>query len=280
MSVHTSNTAPPGTSGGPPSQPPYPWRLFVGMLVVILVGGAVLAVLLGLNPLTFHREEPAVQPTSITAATSAVAPATPLPTAALASAPTVAPALAPTAAQTAVPVATAQAPSAPGAAAAATGVVSQPTLPAASGAAVSPTAQAEPTPVQAAVSPELAAAIINGYDNYWSVRVRAMGDPTSGSIDLESVMAGDELAAAYKTLSEYRDGGEAYQATVDHQIWITRATPNAAEVVDRFTASTLKLDPETKEPVEATPQVEQITGRFVLQTINGVWKVVGRSQED
>jgi len=245
------------------------------MLVVILVGGAVLAVLLGLNPLTFQRTEPAVQPTSITAATSAIGPATAVATAALASAPTVA-----TAAQTAVPVATAQAPSAPGAAAAATGVVAQPTLAAASGAAVSPTGQAEPTPVQAAVSPELAAAIINGYDNYWSVRVRAMGDPTSASIDLESVMAGDELAAAYKTLSEYRDGGEAYQATVDHQIWITRATPNAAEVVDRFTASTLKLDPETKEPVEAKPQVEQITGRFVLQTINGVWKVVGRSQED
>ena len=274
MSVRTSNTAPPGASG-PPGQPPYPWRLFVGMLVVILVGGAVLAVLLGLNPLTFQRTEPAVQPTSITAATSAIGPATAVATAALASAPTVA-----TAAQTAVPVATAQAPSAPGAAAAATGVVAQPTLAAASGAAVSPTGQAEPTPVQAAVSPELAAAIINGYDNYWSVRVRAMGDPTSASIDLESVMAGDELAAAYKTLSEYRDGGEAYQATVDHQIWITRATPNAAEVVDRFTASTLKLDPETKEPVEATPQVEQITGRFVLQTINGVWKVVGRSQED
>ena len=280
MSVRTSNTAPPGTSGGPPSQPPYPWRLFVGMLVVILVGGGVLAVLLGLNPLTFQRAEPAVQPTSITASTSTVAPATAVATTAVASVPTVAPAVAPTAAQTAVPVATAQAPSAPGAAAAATAVVAQPTLAAASGAALSPTGQAEPTPVQAAVSPELAAAIINGYDNYWSVRVRAMGDPTSASIDLESVMAGDELAAAYKTLSEYRDGGEAYQATVDHQIWITRATPNAAEVVDRFTASTLKLDPETKEPVEAKPQVEQVTGRFVLQTINGVWKVVGRSQED
>src|SRR6266851_552862 len=117
MSVRTSNTAPPGTSG-PPSQPPYPWRLFVGMLVVILLGGAVLAVLLGLNPLTFQRAEPAVQPTSITAATSAVAPATVAATAALASAPTVAPAVAPTAAQTAVPVATAKAPSAPGAAAA------------------------------------------------------------------------------------------------------------------------------------------------------------------
>src|SRR6266851_10368001 len=98
MSVRTSNTAPLGTSDGPPGQPPYPWRLFVGMLIVILVGGAVLAVLLGLNPLTFQRTEPAVQPTSITAAVSRVAPATAVATTAVASAPTVAPAVAPTAA--------------------------------------------------------------------------------------------------------------------------------------------------------------------------------------
>jgi len=266
-------------SGRPPSQPPYPWRLFVGMLVVILVGGAVLAVLLGLNPLTFQRVEPAVQPTSITAATSAVAPATAVATTALASAPTIAPAVAPTAAQTAVPVATAQAPSVPGAAAAATGVVAQPTLAAASGAAVSPTGQAEPTPVQAAVSPELAAAIINGYDNYWSVRVRAMGDPTNTSIDLESVMAGDELAAAYKTLNDYRDAGEAFQTTVDHQIWITRATQDEAAVMDRFSGKSVKIDLATKAPVSTDDIVERFTSTFLLKNFNGTWKVVGQTQE-
>jgi hypothetical protein len=134
--------------------------------------------------------------------------------------------------------------------------------------------------VEAAVSPELAAAIIQGYDNYWSVRVRAMGDPANGSIDLQSVMANDELAAANQTLAEYRDNGEAYEATIHHQIWITRATSNLAEIVDQFTATTVKLDPETKQPVETTPQVEHITGRFLLQPMDGVWKVVGRGQED
>jgi hypothetical protein len=130
------------------------------------------------------------------------------------------------------------------------------------------------------VSPELAAAILQGYNNYWSVRVRAMGDPSDTSIDLDSVMANDELSAAQQTLAEYRDNGEAYQTTVHHDIWITEAATNGAEIVDQFTATTLKLDPDTKQPVETTPEVEHITGRFLLEPIGGVWKVVGRAQED
>lgn len=51
-----------------------------------------------------------------------------------------------------------------------------------------------------------------------------MGDPADTSIDLEFVMANDELSAAHETLAEYRDNGEAYQATIHHQIWITKAT--------------------------------------------------------
>jgi len=148
-----------------------------------------------------------------------------------------------------------------------------------SGATGIPTDQAEPTPVQAAVSSELATAILQGYDSYWSVRVRAMGDPSNTSIDLESVMAGDELTAAHKTLAEYRDGGEAYRTTVDHKVWITRATTDEAEVVDQYTANTLKLDPETKEPVESQPEVEHLTGKFLLQRFDGVWKVVGENYQ-
>jgi hypothetical protein len=139
--------------------------------------------------------------------------------------------------------------------------------------------QAEPTPVQAAVPAELAAAIIQGYDNYWSVRVRAMGDPGGTSLDLASVMDGDELAVAQKTLSEYQNAGEAYQTTVKHQIWITRATPTEADIVDQYTASTLRIDPTTKDPVEPEPEVEQLTGMFALESIDGAWKVVTESYQ-
>jgi hypothetical protein len=259
------------------------------MLIAILIGGAILALALGLNPLTFQKfgAEPEATPAAL--ATPVVAANTPAARATVAPAGVAAPAVAPTAIPT--PVATAPAAvqtAAPAATpvaraeqseSAATTTVSEPTVQAAEPTAVS-NEQAEPTPVQATVPSDLAAAIIQGYDNYWSVRVRAMGDPSDSSIDLESVMANEELAAARQTLGEYRDDGEAYQATIHHQIWITQANPGAAEIVDQFTATTLKLDPGTKQPVETTAQVEHITGRFLLQPIGGVWKVVGRAQED
>jgi hypothetical protein len=106
-----------------------------------------------------------------------------------------------------------------------------------------------------------------------------MEDPGNTAIDLDSVMVGDELTIARKTLAEYHDRGEAFRTTVKHQIWITRATGDEAEVIDQYTASTQKIDPETKEPTEPQPQVEQLTGRFILQASDGVWKVVTESYQ-
>jgi hypothetical protein len=181
--------------------------------------------------------------------------------------------------QTVIANSTAQALTVSATAVATTGaVVALPTA-AGPGATSVPTSQAAPTPVQASVAPELAAAIIKGYDNYWSVRVRAMGDPTDKSIDLESVMAGDELSTASNTLSDYRDAGEAFQTTVEHQVWITRATPDEAAVVDRFSGKSVKIDLATKAPVSAGDIVEHFTSTFRLRNFNGTWKVVGQSQE-
>ena len=286
MSVRTPNTASPGQPGDPSrSEPPYSWRLFIGMLLAIIVGGAILAVALGLNPLTLQRSGPAVQATPATAgppiatlpapvatATPAII-STPASGAGSTAVPTAQAGGAPAAVQTPVAIATSRATTVPAATGARTGGT-----PTATEAAI-PTAEAQPTPVQAAVPPELAAAIINGYDKYWSVRVQAMGDPGNTAIDLESVMAGDELAIARKTLAEYRNDGEAFRTTVKHQIWITRATSDEAEVVDQYTATTLKVDPETKEPVEPQPEVEQLSGRFVLQALDGAWKVVTESYQ-
>ena len=93
------------------------------MLVAILIGGAVLAVALGLNPLTFQKFAPAAQSTPIAIATAVGAPATAVvtgvpaigatavPPAARTAVPTVPPTpgtgVAPVAVQTPQPVATA-----------------------------------------------------------------------------------------------------------------------------------------------------------------------------
>jgi hypothetical protein len=257
------------------------------MLLAILIGGAILALALGLNPLTLQKFGAEPEATPVAVATPNVAARTPAAGSTVAPVGTTAAAVAPTpiptaaaarpavqtAAPAATPVARAEQPET-----AATTTAAGPTVQTAEPSAVSYD-QAEPTPVQAAVPAELAAAIIQGYDNYWSVRVRAMADPSDSSIDLESVMAGDELQTAHKTLADYRDAGEAFQTTVHHSIWITRATSDDAAVVDRFSGESIKIDPATRQPVSSNQIMEKFSSTFLLKNIDGTWKVVGQSQE-
>ena len=192
MSIRTPGKTPAGEQGGPPGEPPYPWRVFVGMLLAILIGGAILALALGLNPLTFQKFAAEPEATPVAAATPNVAArtpaagstATPVRAIAPAVAPTAIPtpvAAAPPAVQTAAPAATPVAREQPETAT--TTTAAEPTVQTAEPTTVS-NEQAEPTPVQAAVPAELAAQIIQGYENYWSVRVQASGDPNDPSVDL------------------------------------------------------------------------------------------------
>jgi hypothetical protein len=74
---------------------------------------------------------------------------------------------------------------------------------------------------------------------------------------------------ARKTLAEMRDNNEAGYSTVKHTIWITHTTDQAAVIVDRYVAQTLKLDPESKAPVQSAPAIEQYSDTFQLQNFDG-----------
>jgi hypothetical protein len=134
--------------------------------------------------------------------------------------------------------------------------------------------QAAPTPVQASLPADLAAEIVQGYSNYWTVRAQAQRDPTDTTVDLEAVMADNELIGARKTLAQFIDAGQAFDISVRHQIWITSATADEAMIVDRYTTTTSKLDPATKTPIQANPTVENRTDTFQLRRVGGAWKVV------
>jgi hypothetical protein len=154
-----------------------------------------------------------------------------------------------------------------------------PSAPETSPTTVANSASAQPTPVAINLPADLANAILQGYSNYWTVRVNAMRDPQDASIDLGSVMAESELAGAQKTLAQYRDAGEAFQSDVKHTIWITDATPDEAVVVDRYVGNTVFLDPSTKEPLGSQPVVQSFSDRFLLKKIEGTWKVVQEEPE-
>jgi hypothetical protein len=305
-------------------EPPFNWRVSVGMAVGLLVLFGVLfglraleifppkpgedpqiaAVRATLAALPTQQAAPAAQPTLAPTPASAAAPlgpialSTPAATGAapvlatVASAPTTAPTpmpgqqsatktQKPSATGTEVetiptPVATTSAPVIPTVGTGNTATSATETSPTTTG--DSPSAQ--PTPVAINLPADLANAILQGYTNYWTVRVNAMRDPADASIDLGSVMAGSELAGAQRTIAQYRDAGEAFHSDVKHTIWITDATADEAAVVDRYVGNTVFLDPTTKEPLSPQPVVQSFSDRFLLRNIAGTWKVVQEEPEE
>jgi len=274
--------------GSPRPEPGFNWRVTVGMLVGLVV---LFGVLFGLRALQIFPAEPgqdaviaaaratqaalgtqealAPRPTlGIAGASAGVPTAAPTlapPNTAVqpTSAPTPAlqqqPATAPQSAPTTLPPPLTQAPTG------APTVQSNPT-----------TVQAEATPVQATVPADLAAAIVQGYSDYWTVRVKALREPDPTNPDLDTVMAGTELSRAEQLLSGYQQQGTAYRSDVKHQIWITQAGPNTATIVDRYVATSIRVDPTSLEPVNpvAEPNVENLATTFLLQSIGGTWKVI------
>jgi hypothetical protein len=297
---------PPNPNPGEPQwkhEPPYNWRVSVGMAVGLLV---LFGVLFGLRALdifppkpgddpqiaavratlaalpTQQPAAPAVQPTSaptppgpaplgpIALSTPVAAGAAPA-VATVASAPTTAPTRAPaqqSAPRTQEPSATGtQFETAPQPVATTTRDQSNP-------GSTPETTPAQQTPVAVNLPASLASAILQSYTNYWNIRLQAIESPGDQSIDLESVMAGNELEGARKALAEMRDNNEAGYSTVKHTIWIVRATDQDAVIVDRYIAQTIKLDPESKAPLESAPTIEQYSDSFQLQNFDGAWKVV------
>src|SRR6266851_3204945 len=182
--------APPPPDGGPGGSPRretgFNWRISAGMFVGLAI---LFGVLFGLRVLHIFPPEPGQDAEIAAARATQAALGT---QEALAPRPTVAVGSAPAAATSAVQV--------------------------------NPTeVQAAPTPVQASLPADLAAAIVQGYSNYWTVRVNALRDPDPANPDLESVMVGTELSRAQQLLSGYQQQGMAYESDVKHQIWITQA---------------------------------------------------------
>lgn len=142
---------------------------------------------------------------------------------------------------------------------------------------------AQPTPSAINLPSALANAILQGYENYWTVRVKALNEPYDASIDLESVMAGTELETARQTIAHFRDTGQTGVSNVHHQIWITSASPDQAVVVDRYTAhgQRVMVDPTSQVPLpgDRVNENESYADRFLLQNIDGVWKVVAEEPE-
>lgn len=269
MTARTPSPAAP--PGAPAHADPYPWRVGLGVVLAILLGVSGLALLMGVLKVPWTTPEQAAAPSA--AATAQVLPTAAFPTQGVAQTPP--PTTLPAAERSAQP--TLPAAASPGQATPVQAPAAAPTPqavadPRGTGAQGSPTSQA-------VVDPNAAEAALKAYLAYWDVRVRAMADPSATDLDLESVMAGVELARAREVLGQWSQEGRAYRTEIDHQVRVATATPGEAVIFDQYVTTSIRIDPATKEPLGNEPAVEQLRTTFVLQKIGGTFKVADQRGE-
>ena len=232
-----------------------PWPLVAGVLL------AVLALALGVG-LYANRN---LRPGSVAAATpvAAISLVTATPVAAVSTAATpVPPALAPTAVPTTAAV-LAPTPSAPPTAA--------PTpLVLVLGTATSPPQPPSPSAIPT-VDPALAAELDAAYQHYWEVLADALFD--LDTTHLPEVMADQQLATVKKLIDDLRVEGHAIRTEVDHQYAVIRASSNDALIIDKYTDTSIYVQPGTHDPI-GTPVNDVIEDQFRLRQIEGTWRVV------
>src|SRR6266542_2470484 len=292
---------PPGL-GPPDGHDTAPWRsgrplwqqFLIGAVGVLLVVGVILIVVrlwaipalqsrgaevgvAGEATLTALQTQQALTPRPTPTVAPMVQPTT-APTVAPTLAPTPAPAVAPTGVPTVQPTATVAAVVQP-----AEITSPAPTAPPLVGDVVevngTPVLAVNGTPLPLpTVRPDMAAAVLDAYQRYWSVRADALLrlDPTG----LDQIATGDELAALDKNIEDLRAQGRAVKTDVQHHMSVLTAFDDKALVSDRIRDSSVYVSPEDNQPLpgEVAPsspdEAPEVTSVYELELVDGTWKVV------
>jgi hypothetical protein len=124
-----------------------------------------------------------------------------------------------------------------------------------------------------APDPTLLAEITDAFQKYSDIRAEAEWS-LNGS-RLSEIMPGAELAGSLRYLDELRASRRAVRTKVEHNVHVTRAIADEAEVVDYVTDWSVYVDAVTRQPLQPEPVGKELTEVYFLRKIDGVWKVVG-----
>jgi len=108
------------------------------------------------------------------------------------------------------------------------------------------------------------------YLEHWDVYAEALLS-LDGS-RLPDVLAGAALEAVQKQLEELRAADQPARVRVEHRYRITIINDRTAVVDDRYVNHTVRLDPDTLEPIESDPN-QRVHKSYTLKKVGGVWKV-------
>src|SRR6266542_5709941 len=115
------------------------------------------------------------------------------------------------------------------------------------------------------------------YLRYWDVYAAALLD--LDDTRLGEVASADELRRIQDEIAGYRRAGYAVRVQVTHNYVIVDITTNDARLADEIVDRSFRVDPVTKNPPQGSDEGESIRDLFVLQRIDGIWKIVKSVRE-
>ncbi len=143
-------------------------------------------------------------------------------------------------------------------------------------AAVTPT-QSPPTTASTGEPQTPERAVEQAYLRYWDVYSTALLELDASR--LSEVASADELQRIQDEIARYKQAGYAVRVRVTHNYVIVDLTADEARVADEIVDRSFRVDPVTKNPPQGPDQGTTVRDLFVLQRIDGVWKVTRSVRE-
>lgn len=127
-----------------------------------------------------------------------------------------------------------------------------------------------PSPTPADVQAE----IERDYLRHWEVWIKANLELKPELLD--QVATGAALDALTQQVQTQKDKNQPVRIRVEHNHRVVypvpAGDPNTATVEDNYVNHSVRLDPQTMEPIEEDPN-EQVRVSFTLKKVDGRWKV-------
>jgi hypothetical protein len=115
-------------------------------------------------------------------------------------------------------------------------------------------------------------AIWQAYEEFWDTRGDALYDLNTGL--LEPRMAGPALERERAGIESLRSQGQAQVIDIEHRAEMIEAVADEGVIYDPYLNRTYRIDATTKQRVEPEFEPETVNIAYLLQPIDGVWKVV------
>ena len=119
--------------------------------------------------------------------------------------------------------------------------------------------------------------VMAAYTRYWDAYGQALLNLDATLV--EGVASGEELQRIREEVEGLRSQGLALRVVVEHNPVILEASANSAVLFDETVNNSFYVDPQTKEPPEASGSGEILRDTFYFEKVNGQWMVVRSTRQ-